>query len=242
MKTHSLTRSALAFLLAAASCLSWAQAPAPAAPAAPASGAASAPSAAASNPLLVLPQWAQDKVIASRNDPKVFDQAYKHGAKLATFCANCHGPSGHSVKPEVPNLAGQNTVYVLTQLNKFHEGKRRGAFFMEGLVKAMSNDERFAVAVYYTSQEPKATPPADPALAAKGQQIYQKGCKKCHGDTGYGSEKNARIAGQQPLYMTNAIRRYRDNDVRSDERMYKYTKALTDDDIKALVAYVGSMQ
>src|SRR4051812_22777797 len=118
MNTAHPGRLAVAFLLGLASALAWAQAPAPAAAAPAASPAASGASAAAPlpNPLLVLPQWAQDKVVASRADTKVFDAAYKHGSKIATFCSNCHGESGHSLKPEVPNLAGQNTIYVMTQL------------------------------------------------------------------------------------------------------------------------------
>jgi cytochrome c553 len=113
---------------------------------------------------------------------------------------------------------------------------------MEGLVKAMSNDERFAVAVYYTNQEPQSAPVRDAGLAAKGKAVYENGCKKCHGDRGLGSEKNSRIAGQQPEYLEKSIKRYRENNVRADEKMFKYTKGLTDAEIKALVAYIGSLQ
>jgi cytochrome c553 len=235
MKSFASARVAWCLALGLACAASWAQQATPPTPA------ASPASAAASNPVLMLPQWAQDKLAAAKSDPKVYEQAYKHGAKLATFCANCHGPSGHSVKPEVPNLAGQNTIYVLNQLNKFHDGRRRGAFFMEGLVKAMSNDERFAVAVYYTNQEPQSAPVKDAGLASKGKAVYENGCKKCHGDRGLGSEKNSRIAGQQPEYLEKSIKRYRENNVRADEKMFKYTKGLTDAEIKALVAYIGSL-
>lgn len=246
MKALVLARLALVTALGATTAASWAQTPAPAVPT-PASAGSAAPAAsaampAASNPLLVLPQWAQDKVIASRQDPKVRDQAYKQGAKLASFCANCHGPAGHSVLPEVPNLAGQNTVYVLSQLNKFHDGRRRGNFFMEGLVRGMSNDERFAVAVYYTSQEPAQFKAGNPVLAARGQTLYESGCKRCHGDTGAGSERNSRIAGQHPDYLDMSLRRYRENKIRAEERMFKATKALKDDEIKALSVYIAGLR
>jgi cytochrome c553 len=234
MKTPALAHFACTVALGLAAAAASAQQP-PAAPAA----AASAPPP---NPVLVLPQWAQNKLSAAKADPKVYEKAYKEGAKLATFCANCHGPAGQSVKPEVPNLAGQNTVFVLNQLNKFHDGRRKGAFFMEGLVRAMSNDELFAVTLYYTNQEPKPSPAADPALAARGKVVYENGCKKCHGDSGAGSERSSRIAGQQPEYLEHSIRRYRDNNVRADEKMFKYTKGLTDAEIKALVAYIGAMR
>ncbi len=232
MKVHVL-RIAVAALLGASAAALWAQT------AAPAATAATPP---ASSPLLVLPQWAQDKVVAARQDPKLMEQAYKQGAKLATFCANCHGPAGHSVLPEVPNLAGQNTVYVLNQLNKFHDGRRRGNFFMEGLVKAMSNEERFAVAVYYTNQEPASFKVSDPTLAASGKTLYEDACKRCHGLSGGGSERNSRIAGQHPGYLDMSLRRYRENRDRVEDRMFKATKALTDLEIKALSAYIGSLR
>jgi cytochrome c553 len=130
MKIPAFARLAAVLALAGAGAAAWGQAGAP----------------AASDAAAVLPKWAQDKLAAVKADPKAYEQAYRQGAKLASFCANCHGPSGQSVRPDVPNLAGQNTVYVLNQLNKFHDGRRTGAFFMEGLVKAMSPEERFAVA------------------------------------------------------------------------------------------------
>ena len=204
--------------------------------------AASPAMAPASNPLLVLPQWARDKVLAARQEPGVQEQAYRHGARLATFCANCHGPAGHSALPEVPNLAGQNTVYVLNQLNKFHDGRRRGNFFMEGLVRGMSNDERFALAVYYANQEPASFKGADPGLAASGKALYENGCKRCHGEAGAGTERNSRIAGQHPQYLDMSLRRYRANSERSEDRMLKATRALTDGEIRALSAYIASLR
>ena len=244
MQVQSTLRVAAVLAISMTTATTWAQTstPSPVPAASAPAPVASAAMPAASNPLLVLPQWAQDKVVAARQDPKLIAQAYKQGAKVATFCANCHGPAGHSVRPEVPNLAGQNMVYVLNQLNKFHDGRRRGNFFMEGLVKAMSNDERFAVAVYYTDQEPASFKVSDPALAATGQALYEDACKRCHGPSGAGSERNSRIAGQHPSYLDMSLRRYRQNQDRSEARMFKATKALNDQEIKALSAYIGSLR
>jgi cytochrome c553 len=240
MKFPSSTRFAALVILGAASALPAHVAGA--APDLPKAATASPPTSAASNPLLVLPQWAQDKVVAVRQDPRAWEQAYKLGAKLAPFCANCHGPAGHSVSPETPNLAAQNTVYVLNQLNKFHDGRRRGNFFMERLVRGMSNDERFGLAVYYTDQEPASFKVQDALLAGKGQSIYEQSCKRCHGETGAGSERNSRIAGQHPEYLEMSIKRYRENKDRSEERMFKATRVLSDEEIKALAAYVGALR
>ena len=39
-------------------------------------------------------------------------------------CASCHRPDGIAVIPEAPNLAGENTIYLDTQLKAFRSGKR----------------------------------------------------------------------------------------------------------------------
>ena len=40
-------------------------------------------------------------------------------------CATCHGADGIAVIPEAPNLAGENTIYLDTQLKAFRAGKRQ---------------------------------------------------------------------------------------------------------------------
>lgn len=49
----------------------------------------------------------------------------------------------------------------------------------------------------------------DAALAGKGRALYEKACKRCHGETGAGSERNSRVAGQHPDYLS--IKRYRES-------------------------------
>ena len=39
-------------------------------------------------------------------------------------CVACHGADGIAVIPEAPNLAGENTIYLDTQLKAFRSGKR----------------------------------------------------------------------------------------------------------------------
>jgi hypothetical protein len=52
----------------------------------------------------------------------------------------------------------------------------------------------------------------------------------------------ARLAGQQPETLERSIRRYRDKDMRADEKMFEYGKGLTDPGIKALVTCIGGLQ
>jgi cytochrome c553 len=174
--------------------------------------------------------------------PRMLEAALKAGAKVAGFCANCHGEGGNSANPDTPNLAGQNTSYLLEQLRQFADGRRRN-MFMEGMIKALNPEEKVGVVLHYAHQEVIAKPPTNAALAAKGQEYYSKICFRCHGDKGRGDEKIARIAGQQPGYLALTLKRYRDGSaVRSDPLMAANTKTMTDSDVAAVVAYVSSMK
>lgn len=175
-------------------------------------------------------------------DAKLYEQYWKNGRKVAAFCANCHGEGGNSVKADVPNLAGQNTAYLLDQVKQFADGRRKN-LFMEGLVKALSADEKVAVAIFYASQAVQHRPARDATLAARGKALYERNCFRCHGDHGHGTEQYARIAGQQDEYLAITLRRYRDGSAgRADPVMAANTRNLTDADLQAVVAYVSSMK
>lgn len=45
-------------------------------------------------------------------------------AAAPELCASCHGADGIAVLPDAPNLAGENTIYIDTQLKAFRSGKR----------------------------------------------------------------------------------------------------------------------
>lgn len=176
------------------------------------------------------------------SSPKLFEAAYKVGKNVATFCANCHGEGGNSVKPDIPNLAGQNTQYIIEQVRQFSEGRRKNEF-MEGLIKALNPDEKVGIVVFYSSQEVVHRPATDPALAAQGKSLYDRNCFRCHGEQGRGSDKFARIAGQQSEYLSVSLKRYRSGTgPRVDPLMAASTRNLSDNDIRALVAYVASMK
>jgi cytochrome c553 len=178
----------------------------------------------------------------AESNPRLLETANKTGAKVASFCANCHGEGGNSPVPETPNLAGQNTSYLLEQLRQFADGRRKN-LFMEGMIRALSAEEKVGVVLYYAGKDVTYKPPANAALASKGQDYYSKICFRCHGDQGRGDARIARIAGQQPVYLDTTLKRYRDGSaVRNDPLMAANTKTMTDADIAAVVAYVSSMK
>jgi cytochrome c553 len=113
---------------------------------------------------------------------------------------------------------------------------------MEGMIRAMNNDEKIGMVLFYSAQEVAHKPTLDTALADKGKSYFNKTCFRCHGQTGRGNEQIARIAGQQADYLRTTLHRYRSgSDVRSDSIMTPNTRLMTDADIEAVVAYVSSM-
>lgn len=175
-------------------------------------------------------------------DPTLQAALFKTGQRVAAVCANCHGDGGNSVKPDIPNLAGQNPTYLFEQLRQFADGRRRYEF-MEGMIKAMSNDEKVGSVLFYASQKVTHKATANAALVAKGKDYFNKICWRCHAEDGRGNEKFARIAGQQADYMRLTLKRYRSGTgPRVEPLMAASTKLMTDADIDAVVAYVGSME
>ncbi|HEY5762448.1 MAG TPA: c-type cytochrome [Rhodocyclaceae bacterium] len=174
-------------------------------------------------------------------DPKSFSASVESGRRLASFCFNCHGEDGHSRIPETPNIAGQNAVYLHEQIRKFANGERRNDF-MQGLTRALSEDERINVAIYFAAQ--KAYPASANAgpVAAAGANLFRRTCANCHGEAGHGKDEIPRVAGQHGIYLTRALSAYRAKDgTRGDPRMSAVAAALSDQEIASLAAYLSAL-
>lgn len=176
-----------------------------------------------------------------QQDPKLSESLNKLGRKVAAVCENCHGAGGNSPKPDTPNLASQNPAYHLEQLRQYASGQRRDKF-MEGMIKVMTADEKVGMVLFYADQKVLHKPVTNAALVAKGKELYGKACLRCHDEHGHGTENIARIAGQQPVYLHTALKRYRaGTGARLNPDMSRTIQPLTDADVDALVAYLMSM-
>jgi len=175
-------------------------------------------------------------------DPQLSASIVKTGRQVASFCAHCHGEGGNSLTSEVPNLAGQNPDYLIEQLRQFADGRRRNEF-MEGMMKALSSDEKIGIVLFYAGEQVAHKPAANAALAARGRDYYNKVCFQCHGQDGRGNEHFARIAGQQPQYLRTTLQHYQQGArLRVNPLMSGITKQMSEADIDAVVAYVSSMK
>lgn len=164
------------------------------------------------------------------------------GKRAAFLCVYCHGEDGNSVQENIPNLAGQNPIYLLTQIQKFGDGRRNDEF-MSGLIKSLSNADRVSMAVYYAAMAPKPAKVTDAALAEKGKKRYQAVCIGCHGPQAYGNRSIARLAGQRVSYLKVALQSYREGKgVRLDPTMSVIARKLAADDEQAITAYLSSLK
>jgi cytochrome c553 len=122
---------------------------------------------------------------------------------------------------------------------------------MWGISKGLTDEQIDKVAQYFSTQAPAPSPQLDPALVAKGKQIYENplqlesgavNCQNCHGVHGEGKSKQAipRLAGQHPDYLNLQVHYYRWLQ-RESAIMNQVSAALTEDQIAAVTAYASSL-
>lgn len=204
--------------------------------------ASATPSHATEKPVPPTPEAMQKKLVQIGKDPEKLAAALQNGKKASSVCMHCHGAGGNSTLPDVPNLASQNADYLLEQMNKFVLGQRRSSAFMEGMIKAMTPDERIEISLFLSQQPVTRKPAGMSAPSVAGKKIYDKLCIACHGADGTGSRKIPRLAGQQVKYVEGSLKRYRNGDgERIDPRMAAYTRNLKDADIESLAAYLSTL-
>jgi cytochrome c553 len=168
-------------------------------------------------------------------------------------CMICHGPGGNATAPLFPSLAGQGQDYMVNQLTAFQAHSRGDRFakdYMWGVAGWLSKEQITQLAAYYSAQAPAPGVPGDPALTAKGHEIYDKGdpargnapCQSCHGENGSGIPPNPRLAGQNPEYLIKQLRAI----INTDERpgaapMHAAIHDLTPEEEFALATYLRAL-
>ncbi len=171
--------------------------------------------------------------------------------KAINLCSTCHGPRGVSTSPEFPILAAQQQRYLVSQLEAFRAKTRAEQIahdFMWGIAGGLDDRMIVAVAHYYATQPPASGRPGDPALIARGKQLFEKGapdrgipsCTTCHGTDAQGSATFPRLAGQHAKYVRKQLE-YIQSLVRSAPVMHGVVKDLTPDEIDAVAGYVQSL-
>ncbi|MBL1262544.1 c-type cytochrome [Methylomicrobium sp. RS1] len=159
------------------------------------------------------------------------------GAEKAAMCVGCHGPNGKSSNPQWPNLAAQQPDYMAAQLKAFKSGARKNPM-MQSMAANLSDQDIENLAAYFAAQ-PAAKAGGDTALAKTGAEKAGT-CLHCHGAQGQGITQIPRLAGQHPGYLEAQLKHFKEGS-RQGGPMQGMASALSDDDIKALSAYFGSL-
>lgn len=175
-------------------------------------------------------------------DPSLLAEAIDKGEERALVCKYCHGSDGNSKRNYIPNLAEQNTKYLLNQFELFASKQRKNRIMSE-LAKNLSDDDRVNISLFYSTQKVKPVPSLQPELLSKGKKIFQSQCSSCHGNDGYGKEALPRIAGQPTEFLKITLDRYRiEPDKRSSSPMQAIAGVLSKSDQSAVIAFVSAMR
>ena len=161
------------------------------------------------------------------------------GADLADTCKGCHFiPNYKNAFPvyKVPKIGGQNEEYILAALKGYSSGERTHPT-MTGQATTLNDQDLVDVAAYLASLGARRTQDATGPVSDK-----MATCSACHGERGIspmGMYPN--LAGQHHSYLEHALASYRDG-TRKNPIMTGFASALSEDDIKAIVAYFSSQK
>ena len=84
--------------------------------------------------------------------------ALAEGDPAAIACQACHGSNGLNTSPDIPNLAGQKTLYLASQLHAFKSGARKHDQ-MSIIAQGLSDEQMANVAAWYSSIKIKVEMP-----------------------------------------------------------------------------------
>lgn len=183
-------------------------------------------------------QAAEDPVLMQRGEEQVMGK-----------CFLCHGATGDSSSPLYPKLAGQNEAYLLKQLRNFKAGER-DSNDMRKVVADMSDDDMRAAAHFFSHQQPSRGKSAYGDMRAVGERLYSQGnpdkgllpCRDCHGESGAGSDKLPRIAGQHTLYIETQLSLFEERKRTNDNaQMQDIAKRLSVDEARAVAEYLRGL-
>jgi cytochrome c553 len=175
--------------------------------------------------------------------------------KGAAPCMACHGVDGGGMAGAGnPRLAGLNAAYLQKQLDDFASGTRASPM-MQATAKALSEDERQALATYYSKQPiapALAKPPVPmPATDGVGAVLATRGrwseqvpaCVQCHGPGGIGvGEHFPPLAGQSSAYIEAQLKAWQRGARHNDplQLMQHLSSVLSAQDIHAVADWFAA--
>ena len=193
--------------------------------------------------------WAWPWLAGASTAQALATQGNGHGAPA---CQSCHGADGGGqAAAGFPRLAGLDAAYLARQLADYVAGTRTNAV-MQPIARALSSDERQALATYYSQlplpARPAATAPAAEGpgalLATRGRWSQQvPACEQCHGPGGVGVGANfPPLVGQPAAYIQAQLKAWQAGTRRNDplQLMQHLSRALSAQDIDAVAQWFAA--
>ncbi len=181
--------------------------------------------------------------------------ARQGNGKGAPPCMACHGADGAGQAASGnPRLAGIDAAYLQKQLDDFASGTRSSPI-MQANATALSEDERQALALYYSKLPlpPALAKPATalPAADSLGAQLAMRGrwsskvpaCVQCHGPGGVGVGAHfPPLAGQPAAYLEAQLKAWQQGTRHNDplQLMQHLSAALSARDIQAVATWFAA--
>jgi cytochrome c553 len=172
-------------------------------------------------------------------------------------CASCHGDKGQGTNDDYfPRLAGKPAGYLYNQLIAFRDGRRKYPP-MNYLLEFLPDPYLRSMAEYFASEQPPFPPPATPIVSgtmlARGEMLATKGdsdreipaCANCHGPSFTGMEPAIPgLLGLRTNYISAQLGawRYGTRTAAAPDCMQIVAGHLTEEDVKALAAWLSSRQ
>ena len=158
----------------------------------------------------------------------------------ARLCTSCHGAHGLPSDPSVPIIWGQQSTYILKQLNDYRNGDRNSQI-MSSIAESLSEADVVQMAAYFSNAK-WPTGVASPLLAAP-EAIAT--CQVCHHPNLAGGASPSgvapRLAGQSSPYLIDTMTAYADGERANSTLMPALMQSLTPADRKAIAEYLAAM-
>jgi cytochrome c553 len=183
------------------------------------------------------------------------DRAPDTIAARVLACASCHGAQGEGTSDVYfPRLAGKPAGYLYNQLVAFRDGRRRYPpmnFLLEFLPDAYLKE----ISEYFAGLRPPFPQPAVPDVSrevlARGEALVKNGdpqhgvppCSACHGPNLGGMEPAIPgLLGLRTSYISGQLGgwRYGTRTAIAPDCMQIVASSLTEDDVKAVAAWLSS--
>jgi cytochrome c553 len=171
----------------------------------------------------------------------------RHGGELyAKRCSRCHGPTGWGNGLEdIPSLAAQRELYLVTQLVEFATRERNGSTMHEAVgTKDVNNPQAIRDLATFLNGEPANPDPehAEDPVCAAGKSLYQRNCAICHGAAAQGSSVDPvpALAGQHYDYTMIQIKSFtKGHRGQVQSPVIDFAAGLSDEEQKGIADYLS---